>query len=125
MTMGASSNCLLVVNILQSAGLSAPPYNFTPAQVGYANFALFGGGLIGLLSAGPWSDWYLRRATISNQGVREPEKRLVCLLPWALAAVVGLTVRLPVVTLCYVSWLTFLDCRCLALVFRKGFHGLP
>ncbi|KAK4072884.1 uncharacterized protein Triagg1_5561 [Trichoderma aggressivum f. europaeum] len=92
MSMGSAANALLAVNILQSPGLSAPPYNFTPAQVGYANFALVVGGVFGLAVAGPWSDYVSQRATIKNKGIREPEMRLVALSPFIVAVIVGLTV---------------------------------
>lgn len=92
MSMGSAANALLAVNILQSPGLSAPPYNFTPTQVGYANFALVGGGIIGLAVAGPWSDYISQKATEKNNGVREPEMRLISLVPFAVAAAVGLIV---------------------------------
>jgi MFS family permease len=90
MSMGASANALLAVNLLQSQVLAAPPYNFNPAQVGYANFALVGGGAIGLLVAGPWSDWLSARSTRRNGGIREPEMRLPSLFPFIAAALVGL-----------------------------------
>lgn len=92
MSMGSAANALLAVNILQSPGLAAPPYNFTPTQVGYANFALVGGGVIGLAVAGPWSDRISRKATEKNKGIREPEMRLISLVPFAIAAAVGLVV---------------------------------
>jgi MFS family permease len=92
MAMGSAANALLAVNILQSQAFSAPPYNFTPAQVGYANFALVAGGVLGLLIAGPWSDWLSARATKNNRGIREPEMRLPSLVPFIVAALVGLVV---------------------------------
>lgn len=92
-SMGSAANALLAVNILQSPGLSAPPYNFTPAQVGYANFALVVGGVFGLAVAGPWSDYVSRKATKRNKGIREPEMRLVSLSPFIAVVIVGLTVR--------------------------------
>jgi MFS family permease len=93
MSMGSAANALLAVNILQSPGLAAPPYNFTPAQVGYANFALVVGGVLGLVVAGPWSDYISQKATKRNKGIREPEMRLVSLIPFIAAAIVGLIVR--------------------------------
>lgn len=92
MSMGSAANALLGINLLQSPALSAPPYNFNPAQVGYANFALVVGGVIGLITAGPWSDWVSARATTRNNGVREPEMRLVSLIPFIMAAFIGLLV---------------------------------
>ncbi|KAL5387000.1 hypothetical protein PMIN02_008276 [Paraphaeosphaeria minitans] len=91
-SMGSAANSLLGINLLQAPALSAPPYNFNPAQVGYANFALVGGGVIGLVTAGPWSDWVSARATMKNNGVREPEMRLISLIPFIVAALIGLVV---------------------------------
>ncbi|KAL6831602.1 hypothetical protein V8C40DRAFT_262911 [Trichoderma camerunense] len=92
MATGSAANALLAVNILQSPGLSAPPYNFTPAQVGYANFALVVGGVFGLAVAGPWSDYVSQRATIKNKGIREPEMRLISLSPFIVVVIIGLVV---------------------------------
>ncbi|KAN0120293.1 Major facilitator superfamily domain containing protein [Hyaloscypha variabilis] len=92
MSMGAAANALLAVNITQSQGLAAPPYNFTPGQVGFANFALVAGGVIGLLVAGPWSDWVIMAATKKNNGIREAETRLPALYPFIFAALIGLVV---------------------------------
>jgi len=93
MSMGAAANALLDVNLTQSQVFSAPPYNFSPASVGFINFALVVGGIIGLAVAGPWSDWVAMRATKKNHGIREPEMRLPALIPFIAAALVGLTVR--------------------------------
>lgn len=84
-----SASCFLMVNITQSQALGAPPYNFTPAVVGYCNLALFVGTCISLLTAGPLSDWISRRATTKNGGVREPEMRLPALLPFSIFFVIG------------------------------------
>jgi hypothetical protein len=92
MSMGSAANALLAINLLQSPALSAPPYNFSPAQVGYANFALLAGAVIGLLTGGPWSDWISARATKKNNGIREPEMRLISLIPFIMAALIGLVV---------------------------------
>ncbi|KAG9787244.1 hypothetical protein KCU88_g2013, partial [Aureobasidium melanogenum] len=51
MSMGAAANALLCVNLAQSQALAAPPYNFTPANVGFANFALAVGAIVGLATA--------------------------------------------------------------------------
>jgi Major Facilitator Superfamily len=92
MAMGAAANALLCVNITQSQALAAPPYNFGPQNVGFANFALAAGAVIGLLTAGPMSDWIAMRATRRNGGIREPEMRLPALIPFILIAALGMTV---------------------------------
>jgi len=70
------------LNLTQSQVFAAPPYLFTPAQVGFVNFAFVVGGVIGLLTAGPFSDWVALRATARNKGVREAEMRLIALVPY-------------------------------------------
>lgn len=86
--MGAA-NLTLFWNVTQSSILRAPPYNFTPAQVGFANFGLAGGAILGMLTAGPLSDWIVKRSTIRNHGLREAEMRLPALIPFAIVCVVG------------------------------------
>lgn len=87
-----AASCFLMINITQSQALGLPPFNFSPASVGYTNLALFVGTSISLLTAGPLSDWVSNRATIRNRGVREPEMRLPALLPFALCVIVGCVV---------------------------------
>jgi hypothetical protein len=87
-----AANCLLSLNLTQSQVFAAPPYLFTPAQVGFVNFAFVVGGVIGLLTAGPFSDWVSMRATARNKGVREAEMRLVALVPYVCICLVGMTV---------------------------------
>ncbi len=91
------SSCFLVANVTQSQALAGPPWNFTPANVGYTNFAVFGGASISLLTAGPFSDWISSRATERNRGIREPEMRLVTMIPYACCVLVGsLIVSIPI-----------------------------
>ena len=84
-----SANIYLMINITQSQALAAPPFNFTPAAVGYTNLALFVGVSFSLVTAGPLSDWISNRATLRNHGIREPEMRLPALVPFALCGLVG------------------------------------
>jgi hypothetical protein len=87
-----SASCFLMLNITQSQVFAVAPFNFTPAQVGYTNLALFVGTSISLLVAGPLSDWMSQRATIKNRGVREPEMRLPALVPFFICTVLGCVV---------------------------------
>ena len=51
-----SASAFLTLNLTQSQVFAAPPYNFPPQSVGFTNFAVFVGSLIGLFTAGPLSD---------------------------------------------------------------------
>ncbi|KAL4808585.1 major facilitator superfamily domain-containing protein [Aspergillus unguis] len=83
------ANMVLYWNLTESAVLGGPPYNFTPSQVGYSNFGLAGGTVVGMLTAGPLSDLLIKRATARNNGVREAEMRLPAMLPFTILIVIG------------------------------------
>lgn len=71
-----SCSSFLTLNLTQSQNFAAPPYNFSPQSIGFMNFAILAGAMIGLFTAGPLSDWVSARATKKNRGIREPEMRL-------------------------------------------------
>lgn len=71
-----SCSSFLTINLTQSQNFAAPPYNFNSQSIGFMNFAILGGALLGLATAGPLSDWVSARATRKNRGIREPEMRL-------------------------------------------------
>ncbi|TVY65660.1 Protein HOL1 [Lachnellula suecica] len=89
---GMTTTCLLALNLTQSQVFAAPPYNFSPAAVGFVNFALVVGGIVGLCTAGPVSDWLSLRLARRNGGVREPEMRLWVLVPYVAICLVGMTI---------------------------------
>lgn len=84
-----SSTCYLMVNYVQSEGLAAPPYLFSTQAVGFTNFASLVGALIGLFTAGPASDYISAALTKRNKGIREPEMRLVTMIPYVLVMILG------------------------------------
>ncbi|KAF3038409.1 hypothetical protein E8E11_006127 [Didymella keratinophila] len=84
-----SCSSFLTINLTQSQVLSLPPYNFRPATVGFTNFAIIVGALIGLFTSGPLSDWVAARATSKNGGVREPEMRLPAMIPYVIVMFLG------------------------------------
>lgn len=86
---GNAANTVLVVNLTQSEVFFGPPYLFSPSQVGFVNFALIAGGLFGLVTAGPFSDWVAKRLTLRNGDVREPEMRLWAIIPYFVIMVLG------------------------------------
>lgn len=71
-----SCSSFLTLNLTQSQNFAAPPYLLNSEKIGFMNFAILIGALIGLFTAGPLSDWVSARATKKNRGIREPEMRL-------------------------------------------------
>ncbi|KAF5706930.1 HOL1 substrate-H+ antiporter [Fusarium mundagurra] len=84
-----SCSSFLTINLTQSQVLAAPPYNFSTQTIGFTNFAIFAGALIGLATGGPFSDWVAAKLTARNNGVREPEMRLVAMIPFVLIMYLG------------------------------------
>ncbi|KAJ4168713.1 hypothetical protein NW754_010641 [Fusarium falciforme] len=84
-----SCSFILILNLTQTQVFSAPPYNMSSQNIGFTNFSLFVGALIGLATAGPFSDWVSSRATARNNGIREPEMRLPAMIPYVLIMAFG------------------------------------
>ncbi|CAK7206981.1 hypothetical protein SEUCBS139899_009788 [Sporothrix eucalyptigena] len=84
-----SASCFLVVNLSQSQAFAAPPYNYSSQTIGLFNLAVFIGAGIGLFTCGPFSDMIAAYLTRRNNGVREPEMRLVAMIPYVLAMIIG------------------------------------
>ncbi|KAI9877678.1 MAG: hypothetical protein M1830_003158 [Pleopsidium flavum] len=84
-----SASSFLTINLTQSQAFAAPPYNFSSEKIGFFNFAILVGAMVGLFSAGPLSDWVCMRATRKNKGIREPEMRLPSMIPYVLIMMLG------------------------------------
>ncbi|TKA70621.1 hypothetical protein B0A55_07586, partial [Friedmanniomyces simplex] len=84
-----SCSSFLTLNLTQSQAFAAPPYNLNPQDIGFMNFAILIGAMIGLGTAGPFSDWISARATRKNGGIREPEMRLPAMIPYVLIMMLG------------------------------------
>jgi len=84
-----SCSSFLTLNLTQSQAFAAPPYNFSSQTIGFTNFAILVGALIGLSTAGPLSDWVSMRATKRNNGIREPEMRLPAMIPYVVIMYLG------------------------------------
>ena len=65
-------------------------YNFTPLQVGLVYISPFVGGVLGTAVAGKISDIIVRFMARKNDGVYEPEFRLIMAIPIAISTVIGL-----------------------------------
>lgn len=90
--MGFASNSLLVLNITQAQVFAAPPFLFSPDQIGLVNFAFVVGAAIALVTAGPFSDWVALRRARTNNGVLEAEFRLPALIPYVAINLVGMVI---------------------------------
>lgn len=84
-----SASSFLTLNLTQSQAFAAPPYNFTPLTIGFFNFAILIGGILGLVTAGPLSDWISMKLTKRNNGIREPEMRLPTMIPYIAIMIIG------------------------------------
>jgi hypothetical protein len=71
---------LTLIALLQDTIFSAAPYNLTSSQIGLTNLPLFGVGLVGTLISGYCADFVVQFMTKHNNGVYEPEFRLVLML---------------------------------------------
>jgi MFS family permease len=84
-----SCSSFLTLNLTQAQNFAAPPYNFSSRNIGFMNFAILVGALIGLATAGPLSDWVSMKATKRNGGIREPEMRLPAMIPYVIIMYFG------------------------------------
>lgn len=79
----------LTLNLTQSQNFAMPPYNWSSQTIGFTNFAILIGMLIGLATGGPFSDWIAAKLTTRNNGIREPEMRLVAMIPYTIIMYLG------------------------------------
>ena len=84
-----SCSSFLTINLTQAQNFAAPPYVYDSEKIGFFNFAILIGALIGLATAGPLSDWISARATRKNRGIREPEMRLPAMIPYVCIMILG------------------------------------
>jgi hypothetical protein len=84
-----SASAFLTINLTQSQAFASPPYNFSSTKIGFLNFALLAGALIGLVTAGPLSDMVAAVLTKRNRGIREPEMRLLAMIPYVIIMIIG------------------------------------
>jgi len=84
-----TASSFLTLNLTQSQVFAAPPYNFSSLKIGFFNFAILVGAIIGLFTAGPLSDIIAARLTKRNGGIREPEMRLWAMVPYVILMIIG------------------------------------
>lgn len=77
---GLTTSWLIVVGSVLAQIFTAPPYNFTVSQVGLVAISSLIGAIIGAFVTGPLADWVTKYLSRRNNGVYEPEFRLVLIL---------------------------------------------
>ena len=80
---------LVGISVTISQIFSAPPYNFTVAQVGLTNLSSFVASLLATIVAEPLTDGIARFMARRNGGVYEPEFRLPILISYLVFTTVG------------------------------------
>lgn len=80
MTYSVYAAGLTLIALLQDTIFSAPPYNLTSSQIGLTNLPLFGVGLVGTLISGYCADFVVQFVTKLNNGIYEPEFRLLLMV---------------------------------------------
>lgn len=80
---------LLTISVLSVSIFSAPPYALGPAQVGLTNLPLLAVSLIGSPLSGWLADAIAKLMARRNNGVFEPEFRLILMIPATTFATVG------------------------------------
>lgn len=78
-----------VMSTTMSSYLPAPPYNFSPYQVGLMSIPRMIGVTIGALIVGPLSDWWVVFLSRRRNGIFEPEMRLWCMIPFLPFVIAG------------------------------------
>ena len=84
-----SASSFLTINLTQSQAFAAPPYNYSSQTIGFFNFAILFGQIVGLASNGWLSDWFAAKLTRRNRGIREPEMRLPTIFPYVCIMLLG------------------------------------
>jgi MFS family permease len=80
---GLITAALQVSVTLIASYMPAPPYNFTPAQVGLMSLPIFIGNIVGTIASAPFADRIILYLSRKNKGIYEPEMRLRLLLVFA------------------------------------------
>lgn len=85
----ATISWLILISFVLSQIFSAPPYNFTVAQVGASNLSSFVATIIGTVVSGPIIDGLVKYMSKRNKGIYEPEFRLPIMVAFLVFTGVG------------------------------------
>ncbi|CZR58281.1 related to transporter protein HOL1 [Phialocephala subalpina] len=77
---GLTTSWLIVVGSVLAQIFTAPPYNFSVSGVGLVSISPLIGSIIGAFVSGPIADWIVKYMSRRNNGIYEPEFRLVLII---------------------------------------------
>jgi len=77
---GLTTSWLVVVGSVLAQLFTAPPYNFSVSGVGLVAISPLIGSIIGAFISGPIADWIVKYMSRRNNGIYEPEFRLVLII---------------------------------------------
>ncbi|PGH06685.1 hypothetical protein AJ79_06469 [Helicocarpus griseus UAMH5409] len=86
---GSYFTLLVIFSVLSTNVFTSPQYGLTPSQVGLTNLPLLGVTLIGSPISGAVADWFARFMARRNNGIYEPEFRLVLMIPATMLSTLG------------------------------------
>lgn len=86
---GTTLTWIVVFSVVNGVLFTAPPYNFTVGQTGLTSLSPFILCIIGEAIAGPLNDYLCVKLARKNNGVYEPEFRLVLMLVVVVLGVTG------------------------------------
>ncbi|PGH36176.1 hypothetical protein GX50_01032 [[Emmonsia] crescens] len=86
---GSFLTWLVVFSILSTNIFTSPQYGLTPSQIGLTNLPLLGVCLLGTPLAGAIADWLVCFMARRNNGIYEPEFRLLLMIPATIFSTAG------------------------------------
>lgn len=87
---GAMIGWTVFIGVIVAATLLMPPFYWSEVEAGYAYAAPFVGALCGFVIAGVFSDWSAKYMTSLNDGIYEPEFRILMVFPMFVIGGIGL-----------------------------------
>ncbi|KAI8173728.1 hypothetical protein K4K54_009952 [Colletotrichum sp. SAR 10_86] len=90
LVQGTMIGWTVFIGVIVAAIFLGPPYYWNEVYAGYAYVGAFVGALVGFIIAGVFSDWSAKFMTRRNNGVYEPEFRIVMVLPMFIIGGIGL-----------------------------------
>jgi hypothetical protein len=112
---GVAVSCMIALFTTVAIVFQSPPYNFSPGIQSLVFLAMLTGGLIGAFVGGYGSDVVIKYRTTKNNGIFEPENRLILLILPVFIVPAGVLMYVPFLflILAFLSFFVFVILTCL------------